>query len=37
VADYVDSIANANGGATHVFAAVAPGTASDDDQLFIVQ
>ncbi|SPE22991.1 hypothetical protein SBBP1_20026 [Burkholderiales bacterium] len=36
-ADYVDSIANANGGATGIFAAVAPGTAVDDDLLYIVQ
>ncbi|HYB50970.1 MAG TPA: hypothetical protein VED47_07695, partial [Burkholderiaceae bacterium] len=36
-ADYVDSVANANGGATRVFAAVTPGSAPDDDQLFIVQ
>jgi len=36
-ADYVDSIANANGGATGIFAAVAPGTAADDDLLYIVQ
>jgi len=36
-ADYVDSIANANGGATGIFAAVTPGTAVDDDLLYIVQ
>jgi len=36
-ADYVDSVANANGGVTGIFAAVTPGTAPDDDQLFIVQ
>ncbi len=36
-ADYVDSIANANAGASGILAAVTPGTAVDDDLLFIVQ